>query len=468
MKTNRRIFLKTAVLLGASLAFTVPVLAEEAVQPDDPIPAEYQALWNDEVNAEIDARIEKYRKADAEFTLENAAGCEISVTQKTHDFLFGAHLFNFDQLGSDDLNAKYKSYYGRESLFNAATLPFYWSEMELEEGKVRLHAEYRDSAAYWNQVAEPGKELHWRRPCPEPIIEFCEKNGISMHGHPIIYCPFMPKWLKARVKPEYKEELWKLFKAHIELYISEYGGRLESWDVVNESVNVAPGKERHANMPDDYTFRSWEVAQSGFPKEVKLCINDSWRAVYPPFIKSLIDRGAKIDVVGLQMHIFGSAPMEKIARGEDCITNGTSWKPRDVEAYLRELDLLGRPIHLSEITIPAPGNDARALAIQARVTRDMYRLWFSWPSIYRITWWNVVDDCGYRGEPTVSGLFTRQMEPKPVYYAMDQLINHDWKTTLTLKADGAGKIAFRGFKGEYELSWTGTDGKTYTKRVQVH
>jgi GH35 family endo-1,4-beta-xylanase len=269
------------------------------------------------------------------------------------------------------------------------------------------------------------------------------------------------------VKPEYKEELWKLFQAHIELYVKEYGGRLESWDVVNESVNVAPGKERHPNMPDDYTFRSWEIAQNGFPKEVKLCINDSWRAVYPPFIKSLIDRGAKIDVVGLQMHIFGSEPMEKIARGEDCITNGTSWKPRDVEAYLRELDLLGRPIHLSEITIPAPGNDARALAIQARVTRDMYRLWFSWPSIYRITWWNVVDNCGFRGEPTVSGLFTRQMEPKPVYCAMDQLINHDWKTTLTLKADEAGKIVFRGFKGEYELSWTGSDGKTYSKRVQV-
>ena len=83
------------------------------------------------------------------------------------------------------------------------------------------------------------------------------------------------------------------------------------------------------------------------------------------------------------------------------------WKPEDQIAYLEELDTLKRPIHLSEITIPAPGADARANAIQAVIARNMYRLWFSWPSIYRITWWNVVDDCGAPGEPTTSGLFTR-------------------------------------------------------------
>ncbi len=55
------------------------------------------------------------------------------------------------------------------------------------------------------------------------------------------------------------------------------------------------------------------------------------------------------------------------------------WKPQDQIAYLEELDTLKRPIHLSEITIPAPGEDARANAIQAVIARNMYRLWFSWP-----------------------------------------------------------------------------------------
>ena len=440
--------------------------ASEMIRPIDAVSAGYRAIWNDDVNREIDERIEKYRKADASFTLESAAGREVKVSQKTHEFLFGAQIFNFNQLGSDELNAKYLALFGADKFFNAATLPFYWAGMEPTEGNVRFEPEFRDSAEYWNQVQDPGKEPHWRRPCPEPIIEFCEKNGISMHGHPIIYCRVLPSWMKT--SSDYKETMTRKFQEHAHQLIARYQGRLGSWDVVNESVEPTPGKSRYPLTPDDYTFSTWKIAEKEFPANVKLAINDSWRAVYPPFIKGLMERGAKIDVVGLQMHVFGSEPILKIAAGEDCLPNGTSWKPRDEERYLRELDLLGRPIHLSEITIPAPGTDARAQAIQAQVTYDQYRLWFSWPSIYRITWWNVVDDCGYRNEPTKSGLFTRQMEPKPAFFAMDRLINHEWKTNLTLKADETGHISFRGFRGNYQLSWTDASGKVHVQEVTVH
>ncbi len=439
--------------------------AEEIVKPEEAVSAEYHAIWNDEVNREIDERIEKYRKADATFTLEGVAGKKVRVEQKTHEFQFGAHLFNFDQLGSDDLNAKYKSYYGKDKLFNAATIPFYWKEVEPEEGKYRLDSDYRDTAEFWNNVKEPEKQPHWRRPCPEPLIEFCEANGISMHGHPIIYYRIMPSWMK--MVPEYLPTLTQKTRDHARMLARRYQGRLDSWDVVNESVHPEGWTKRYPIEPEDYTFMTWEVVQAEFPADVKLAINDSWRDVYPPFIKGLMDRDAKIDVLGLQMHIFGSKPMQEIAAGKDCITNGTSWKPRDVEKYLRELDKLERPIHLSEITIPAPDTSAHSEAMQAQVTRDMYRLWFSWPSIYRITWWNVVDGCGYAGEPTKSGLFTRQMEPKPVYYAMDQLINHEWKTNMTLDADANGTISFRGFKGNYTLTWTDENGKEQVQEVRV-
>lgn len=438
---------------------------ETPIRPEDSVSDEYKALWNDELNQEIDARIEKYRKADAEFTLPDAVGCEVHAVQRTHFFEFGAQIFNFDQLGSDELNAKYKALYGEDKFFNSATVPFYWAGMEPEEGKMRFDPEYRDSAEFWNHVEEPAKEPHWRRPCPEPILEFCEKNGVSMHGHPIIYCRVLPSWMST--KPEYKETMTRKFEEHAHQLIARYQGRLGSWDVVNESVEPTPGKSRYPMTPDDYTFKTYKIAEAEFPSNVRLAVNDSWRKVYPPFIHELIERGAKIDIVGLQMHIFGSQPMLDVAAGKSVFPNGTSWKPRDVEAYLRELDTLKRPIHLSEITIPAPGTDALSEAMQAQVTRDMYRLWFSWPSIYRITWWNVVDDCGYRGEPTKSGLFTRQMEPKPAFYAMNELINQEWKTNLTLTADASGRIAFRGFRGKYTLTWTDKSGTQHTQEVRV-
>ena len=83
-----------------------------------------------------------------------------------------------------------------------------------------------------------------------------------------------------------------------------------------------------------------------------------------------------------------------------------------------------------------------------------------------ITWWNVVDDCGAPGEPSISGLFTRDMRPKTAYFAMDDLINREWKTKATVTAQG-GKVAFRGFRGRYRLTWKGADGKPQMKLVEV-
>ena len=82
----------------------------------------------------------------------------------------------------------------------------------------------------------------------------------------------------------------------------------------------------------------------------------------------------------------------------------------------------------------------------------------------------MVDGCGAPGEPSISGLFTRDMRPKVAYFAMDDLINREWKTNLKAKVAGAGevrKISFRGFRGKYRLSWTGRDGKPVAKLVEV-
>ena len=418
-------------------------------------------LWNPALQAEIDAQIERNRKADAVVAVQLPKGTEVRVEQLSHDFIFGAHIFNFDQLGTDERNRKYKEVYG--SLFNGATLAFYWKTFEPVQGCARYKAGEMDSASYWNNRPEPWYEYHWRRPSPEKIIEFCEAKGIHMHGHPLIWGRrqySIPYWMS--VAPDKKDEMERLFAKHVHEIADYYGNKIPSWDVVNESVDPVPGEPRYGVMPDDYTYKTFKEADKAFPSSVLLNINDSWREVYPPFIKDLIDREAGIDVIGLQMHIFTNEACLDIAAGKDVYTNNTSWTPESVKGYLEELDKLERPIHISEITIPAPGKDERANQIQAILTYNMYRLWFSWPSVFRITWWNVVDDCGAAGEPVTSGLFTRDMQPKPVYHVLDQLINHDWKTKLTVRSDANGQVKFRGFRGEYRLTWKDKTGETHS------
>jgi len=455
-------------LLFCTSSQAQPVLPKSVQDDEEKIMGgAYWEKWNPEVQKQIDRDIEKYRKADGELTLKNLAkSTEVKIEQISHDFQFGAHIFNFDQLGADELNRKYKELYG--TLFNSATIAFYWKTFEPEPGKPRYKAAEIDSPSYWNNLKEPWKEFHWRRPSPEKIIEFCEQKGIHMHGHPLIWGNTgwnHPTWISK--SPDKVDEMERLFKKRIREITAYYGDKIPSWDIVNESVDPTPGKPRYGVIPDDYTYKSFKWAEEGFPASVLLNINDSWRDVYPPFIKDLIERGAKIDVVGLQMHLFNDKVCLDLADGNKINHNNTSWDPLDVIQYLKELDALERPIHLSEITIPAPGEDYKANQIQAIIAYNMYRLWFSWPTIFKITWWNVVDDCGLAGEPVKSGLFTRQMEPKPSFFALNELINKEWKTNLVVKPGKRGEIKFRGFKGNYRITWTDRQGNIQTKEYYL-
>ena len=179
--------------------------------------------------------------------------------------------------------------------------------------------------------------------------------------------------------------------------------------------------------------------------------------------------GVRVDVVGSQMHLFNPAESVNIARGE----GPEHLRPEKVAERFRILSQAGKPIHLSEITITAPDNSPRGQMVQAIIMRNLYRAWFSVEKMNGITWWNVVDDCGAPGEPSISGLFTRDMRPKTAYFAMDDLINREWKTCLTVKSEQSNNsshqtiVNFRGFRGRYHLGWKDADGKEQFKLVDV-
>ena len=113
----------------ALLAVCAAMAAEARFEIDRSVMADaYWKVWNGEVQAKIDADIERYRKADASFEVSAPDGAAVSVEQQTHSFFFGAHIFNFNQLGKKEWNDRYKDLYG--TLFNSATVAFYWRTLE--------------------------------------------------------------------------------------------------------------------------------------------------------------------------------------------------------------------------------------------------------------------------------------------------------------------------------------------------
>jgi GH35 family endo-1,4-beta-xylanase len=218
-------------------------------------------------------------------------------------------------------------------------------------------------------------------------------------------------------------------------------------------------------MPGDYTYRTFKMADQLFPKSVLLNINDYANdARYLNQVADLRSRGCRIDIMGSQMHLFNPKLCLDLAEGKHIGMPINS--PQEVRATMAVLAKAGLPIHLSEITITSPGSDDRGGEIQAVIAHNLYRVWFSIKPMMGITWWNTVDDCGAPGEPTISGIFTREMQPKPAFFALNKLINDEWKTRVTVKAAKDGSVKFRGFKGKYRATYTDASGKT--KTVNFH
>lgn len=391
----------------------------------------------------------------------------------------------------------------------------------MEPGRMRFVTEYWDTEEFWNNCEDPKNQPHWRRPPTDDIVDFCESKGIRPHGTTIIWGSRKSHhndWIaeklttpeeKAKLDtyvstvfdskkkttvehfsdaykaltddqlsdalPEYTKMINELFEKRITTLAKHYGNRIKSWVVANESATdfkkMNPGgrliKSSYGIMPADYTFKAFQTAQKVFSDDVKLNINDyaindyNLSQDYLDQIKDLTERGCKIDIVGAQMHLFDPQQCLDIAAGKEIQTPDKIWE------WTERIGQAGKPIDLSEVTISAPGNDARGRQIQAIISQNLYRLWFSIKPMMGITWWNVVDDCGATEEPVVSGLFDRDMKPKASYFALDNLINHEWKTNLTVKAGKKGVIKFRGFKGNYKVSWTDADGNTVTKEFYL-
>lgn len=510
-----KLFSLSISLLWAFTTFAQPVIPHRAVEDTGGVmSAAYWALWDDEVQAKIDADIDLYRKADGQMRVGKVKrGTTVKVEQISSEFQFGASTFNFNQLGSTEANTRYKELFG--SLFNRATVGLYWRDFQwFKDDAMRFAGEFRDSEEYWNNFKKkPFAQPHWRRPASDPVVEWCAEHGVAVHLHPLAWGSGTnnPRWLHqlapsgerelldqledvslfeskvprserynslsldslAILLPGYGKALAETFDAHVREIIDRYKDNtaVVSYDVVNESCKdwragvQVPGamftKSRYMLLPGDYTRRTFRIADEMIPAGQMKCINDYvMEDDYIRQIQTLLDEGYGVQAVGSQMHLYDPQQCADIAAGAHV------QDPEYVWDLMKKLSATGLPVCISEITITAPCEGKKGEMIQAIIARNLYRLWFSGEKMFAITWWNLVDGCGFPGEPSTSGLFHRDMSPKVAYYALDQLINYEWKTSLEVKPS-SGVVRWRGFKGTYKVSWTDPRGHEHTQTVTL-
>jgi endo-1,4-beta-xylanase len=184
----------------------------------------------------------------------------------------------------------------------------------------------------------------------DALFAFAAENGIKVRGHNFVWHRQLPRWFQGYAT---KANAAQILTSHIETVGSRYAGRVHSWDVVNEAIEVKdnlPGGLRNSPwyqlLGPDYLDLAFHTARKVDPKAL-LCYNDygiesespgdaAKRAALLTLVRGMKDRGTPIDAVGIQSHI-SAGPKHVYAQG--------------LQSFMRELQDLGLKLLLTEMDV---------------------------------------------------------------------------------------------------------------------
>lgn len=407
-------------------------------------------------SARADRDIERNRKGDFELVISDAEGnpvkgAKVNVRMTQIDFNFGANIFMLGEYDTDEQNRRYEEEFCK--LFNSAAVPLYWEGTEPTRGYLRYSTDTKRDC--------------YRRPPADAVRDFCRDRGLRMKGHPLFWHEFVPHWL-----PDDFNELKPFIVKRFEEISERYAKDFERFDVVNEPSRIYDVYMRDRRNPrakcivpdDNYLPWIFGLADRLFPTNT-LILNDTVGASFEEFrgkysgfylnIASLLDRGVRIDEIGMQCHLGGNGP-------KNVYNSEILYDVLDTYA------VLGKPINISEISIPSNFDGVADEELQALAAERLYKTCFSHESVTGITWWNLPDDgvlttkrvAGNENLPSTA-LIDGDYNEKPAYKTLDRLINREWTTNVTVNTNEFGIASFRGFYGKYDI--TIADGKNESK-----
>lgn len=174
-------------------------------------------------------------------------------------------------------------------------------------------------------VAENAMKFGPMRPAPDQfffddadaLFAFASANGMKVRGHNFVWHRQLPPWFASYAT---KANAASILTGHIETVGSRYAGRVHSWDVVNEAIQLEdkqPAGMRNSPwyqlLGPEYIDIAFRTARKVDPKAL-LCYNDygieseapdqaAKRAAVLALVRGMRERNVPIDAVGVQSHI---------------------------------------------------------------------------------------------------------------------------------------------------------------------
>ena len=276
------------------------------------------------------------------------------------------------------------------------------------------------------------------------FVDFGAENDMFVVGHALVWHSQAPDWIYTdeKGKDVSRDTLLLRMKNHIHAVAGRYKGKIEGWDVVNEALEN-DGSFRKTKwieiIGEDFIEKAFEYAKEADPN-AELYYNDynMWRPAKRDgavrLVKSLLDKGIKVDGIGMQGHYGIDYP--SVEQIEESIL---AFAALGVKVMITELDidLLPNPTNRQGADVEErfdamegydPYKEGLPDSVDQKLSQryaDLFELFHKHrDKISRVTFWGLADHHSWLNGWTMPGrtnyplLFDRDYQPKNAFDAV--------------------------------------------------
>ena len=210
------------------------------------------------------------------------------------------------------------------------------------------------------RILVPGHELKWDKLRPEPgrfdfsraeaMLEFAERRGLPSKGHALVWHNALPSWFDPSPP---RDEARALLRDHVTTVCRRFAGRLHSWDVVNEPIQVQEGHPRGLRstpflraLGPDHIETAFELAAAADPRAIRVlnefnlemdsAYQEARRRAMLALLERLLRRGVPVQALGIQAHL---------------VPGQARFAPEIFRRFLRDVASLGLRIQVTELDV---------------------------------------------------------------------------------------------------------------------
>jgi endo-1,4-beta-xylanase len=226
------------------------------------------------------------------------------------------------------------------------------------------------------------------------MAEFATKNNMLLRGHVLVWHESLPAWFKETVN---KQNARDYLIDHINTTVGHYAGKIHSWDVVNEAIEIwhkQPNGMRKTPwlelLGEEYLEIAFKQAAQADPNAL-LYYNDygleydnandeAKRNAVLRLLERLKNKNVPVQVMGLQAHLIPSAD--------------NRINPKQLRQFLKNIADLGLKIAVTELDV-TDEKLPKDISQRDRIVYDAYREYLdivlAEPAVDTVVLWGLSD-----------------------------------------------------------------------------